>query len=45
MSSIMGQNRSDWSVLSALELEKLLYLELVYTLASTNIYQLAPNMV
>ena len=48
MSSIMGEMEQDYLELFALNLEKLQNLTLVnivYTLASTNINQSAPNLV
>ena len=45
MSSIMGQIESEHPVLFALEFGKIAESDLVYTLASTNINQSAPNLV
>ena len=45
MSSIMGQIESEHPELFALELEKIVESDFVYTLASTNIDQSAPNLV
>ena len=45
MSSIMGQIESDYPELFALEFGKIAESDFVYTLASTNINQSAPNLV
>ena len=45
MSSIMGQIESEHSELFALEFGKIAESDFVYTLASTNIDQSAPNLV
>ena len=45
MSSIMGQIEPEYPKLSALEFGKIAESDCVYTLASTNIYQSAPNLV
>ena len=45
MSSIMDLIRPELSELSALELAKIAESDFVYTLASTNVDQLVPNMV
>ena len=45
MSLIMDVIRPELTKLSALELEKLPYLTFVYTLASANIKQSAPNLI
>ena len=45
MSSIMGQIKSEHPELFALEFEKIAESDFVYTLASTNIDQSAPNLV
>ena len=45
MSSIMGQIELEHPVLFALEFGKIAESDLVYTLASTNINQSAPNLV
>ena len=44
MSSIMGQIESEHRELFALEFEKIAESDSVYTLASTNINQSAPNL-
>ena len=45
MSSIMGQIESEHPELFALEFGKIVESDFVYTLASTNIDQLTPNLV
>ena len=45
MSSIMGQIESDYPELFALEFGKIAEYDFVYTLASPNIDQSAPNLV
>ena len=45
MSSIMGQIEPEHPELFALEFGEIAESDFVYTLASTNIYQLAPNLV
>ena len=45
MSSIMGQIESEHLELFALEFGKIVESDIVYTLASTNIDQSAPNLV
>ena len=45
MSSIMGQTKSEHPELFALEFGKIAEYDFVYTLTSTNIDQLAPNLV
>ena len=45
ISSIMGQIEPEHPELFALELEKNVEYDLVYTLASTNINQSAPNLI
>ena len=45
MSLIMGQIEPDYSELFALEFGKIAESDFVYTLASTNINQCAPNLV
>ena len=45
MSSIMGQIESEHLELFALEFGKIAESDLIYTLASTNINQSAPNLV
>ena len=45
MSSIMGQIEPEHLVLFALEFRKIAEYDFVYTLASTNINQSAPNLV
>ena len=45
MSSIMGQIESEHQELFALEFGKIAESDFVYTLASTNINQSAPNLV
>ena len=45
MSSIMGQIELEHPELFALEFEKIAESDFVYTLASTNIDQLTPNLV
>ena len=45
MSSIMGQIEAEHPELFALELGKIVESDFVYTLASTNIDQSAPNLV
>ena len=45
MSLIMGQIESDYPELFALEFGKIAESDFVYTLASTNIDQSAPNLV
>ena len=45
MTLIMGQIESEHPELFALEFRKIARSNLVYTLASTNINQLAPNLV
>ena len=45
MSSIMGQSEPDHLELFALEFGKIAESDFVYTLASTNIDQSAPNLV
>ena len=45
MSSIMGQNESEHQELFALEFRKIAESDFVYTPASTNIDQSAPNLV
>ena len=45
MSLIMGQIRLVHTELFALEFRKIAESDFVYTLASTNIYQSAPNLV
>ena len=45
MSSIRGQIESEHSELFALEFGKIAKSDFVYTVASTNIYQSAPNLV
>ena len=45
MSSIMGQIESEHQELFALEFGKIVESDFVYTLASTNINQSAPNLV
>ena len=45
MSSFMGQIKSEHPELFALDLEKIAESDFVYTLASTNIDQSAPNLV
>ena len=45
MSSIMGQMESEHPELFALEFGKIAESDFVYTLASTNINQSAPNLV
>ena len=45
MSSIIGQIESEHPELFALEFGKIAKSDFVYTVASTNIYQSAPNLV
>ena len=45
MSSIMGQIESEYTELFALEFGKIVESDFVFTLASTNIDQSAPNLV
>ena len=45
MSSTMGQIKTDYPELFALDFEKTAEYDFVYTLSSTNIYQSAPNLV
>ena len=45
MSSIIGQMKTEHLELFALDLEKIAESDFVYTLASTNINQSAPNLV